>query len=86
MSRRKQGFDTEYNRTDVETAYGYGPWGDWAELVGWLQDDGVSDPRFGPGKVTHMVADLQQLEKDRVPFTGDADEAFRLALSHRRGH
>lgn len=86
MSRGSQGFDTEYNRRDLETAYEYGPWGDWAELVGWLQDDAIGDPRFGPGKITHMVADLQQLEKDRVPFTHDPRYAFRLALSHRRVH
>ena len=84
MTRESQGIDIDYNRRDVEKAYGYGPWGDWAELVGWLQDEAVGDPRFGPGKVSHMVADLQQLAKDRVPFTDDPQEAFRLALSHRR--
>ncbi|MBE0476112.1 MAG: hypothetical protein IBX62_03325 [Coriobacteriia bacterium] len=84
MTRESQGFDTRYNETDMSVVYEYGPWSDWSEMIGWLLAEGESDPRFGPGKVTHIVADLQQLEKDRVPFTGDPDEAYRMALSHRR--
>lgn len=86
MARQHQGFDTDYNETDMARVYDYGPWSDWAEMTGWLLDEGDVDSRFGPGKLTHMVSDLQQLEKDRVPFISDPDAAFREALSHRRPH
>ncbi len=85
MPQSAGGRGKDYRESDVRTVLERGQeWQRWSDAIQWLRRWGPREDRTRSGDVRElMIRDFSKLERDGVPFTHTAGEAFRLARGHR---
>ncbi len=88
MPQSAGGRGKDYRESDVRIVLDHGgQWRSWSDAVQWLRNEGKRDDQLRSGDLRALMSrDFGQLERDRVAFTRDAGEAFRLARGHRPHH
>lgn len=87
MPQSQGGRGRDYRESDVRVVMERGPeWDSWQEPVAWLHQQGKRDDQLRSADVRALIArDFSQLQRDQVPFTHDASNAYKLARQHRPG-
>jgi len=73
----------DYEKSDLEHVYRTAQPKSWQDIDSWLQKNGLRDNELTPGETAHMLADLKEVEKAKVPFTANPDEAVSVLKKHR---
>ncbi len=73
----------DYDASDVEHVYRVCHPSNWEQMDKWLQKNGLTDNELTPGETAHLIADLKEVEKAKIPFSANPSEAANVLRQHR---
>ena len=76
--------DSDYSPADLQVVYRRGHWKNWREIMRWIDERAARDPELPWERADAIRQDLQELEREGIPFTNDPQQVHDLTHKRRR--